>query len=112
VRRGDRKARRQIPLWLFGAIFALLLTGYGYQIHHAGKLEAEVLRLEDSLARAEARLESHRTHLLEIRGGVHDLSARLESLRALIDRDPTATPAAPADGSAAPSPASPEPATP
>jgi len=112
VRRGDRKSRRQVPLWLFGAMLALLLIGYGFQIRHTGKLEAEVVRLEDSLARAEARLESHRTHLLEIRGGVHDLSARLENLRALIDRDPTAAPAAPGTEAPVPSDAPPEPATP
>lgn len=96
VRRGDRKQGRQVPLWLFGALLVLFLIGFGYQTHHASQLESEVTRLEASLAKAEDRLESHRTHLLEIRGGVHDLSARLESLRALIDRDPTAEPAAPA----------------
>lgn len=88
--RGEGKAGRQLPLWMFGVLFVLFLLGYGYQTHHASQLEAEVLRLQESLAKAESRLESHRTHLLEIRTGVHDLSARLESLRVLIDRDPTA----------------------
>ncbi len=88
--RGDRKQGRQVPLWLFAGMLVVFLIGYGYQTHHASQLEADVARLEASLTRAEDRLESHRTHLLEIRGGVHDLSSRLESLRALIDRDPTA----------------------
>jgi hypothetical protein len=92
VRRGDRKQGRRLPLWAFGVLVALFVIGYGYQTHHASRLEAEVARLEASLVKAEARLESHRTHLLEIRTGVHDLSARLESLRVLIDRDPTAEP--------------------
>lgn len=90
VRRGGRKQGRQLPLWLFAVLLVLFLFGYGYQAHQASQFEAEVAHLEASLARAESRLESHRTHLLEIRGGVHDLSSRLESLRVLIDRDPTA----------------------
>ncbi|MBY0399807.1 hypothetical protein K2X89_05895 [Myxococcota bacterium] len=93
--RGDLKTTRQLPLWMFGVLFVLFLLGYGYQTHHASQLETEVLRLQESLAKAESRLESHRTHLLEIRTGVHDLSARLESLRVLIDRDPTSEPARP-----------------
>ncbi|MFO0690759.1 MAG: hypothetical protein U0900_18815 [Myxococcota bacterium] len=93
--RGEGRSGRQLPLWMFGVLFVLFLLGYGYQTHHASQLEAEVLRLQDSLAKAESRLESHRTHLLEIRTGVHDLSARLESLRVLIDRDPTAEVAPP-----------------
>jgi uncharacterized protein HemX len=96
VRRGARKQGRQLPLWLFMALLVLFLVGYGYQTHQASQFEAEVSRLEASLARAESRLESHRTHLLEIRGGVHDLSSRLESLRVLIDRDPTAPVESPA----------------
>ncbi len=97
---------RQVPLWLFAALLVVFLIGYGYQTHHASQLEFEVARLEESLTRAEARLESHRTHLLEIRGGVHDLSARFESLRALIDQDPTAAAAKP------PAAGSPKPAAP
>ncbi len=86
---GGRKAGRRLPLWLFVLLFIAFLIAFGYQTHHAGRLESEVARLEASLAQAESRLESHRTHLLEIRGGVHDLTTRLESLRTLIDRDPT-----------------------
>lgn len=89
--RGDAGNQgRTLPLWLFVALFVLFLIGYGYQTHQAARLEDEVARLEGSLAKAEGRLESHRTHLLEIRGGVYDLSARLEELRLLVDRDPTA----------------------
>lgn len=91
VRRGDRKGR-QLPLWMFGVLVALFVIGYGYQTHHASRLQDEVARLESALTKAEARLESHRTHLLEIRTGVQDLSTRLESLRVLVDRDPTAEP--------------------
>lgn len=86
---GGQKAGRRLPLWLFVVLFVAFLIAFGYQTRHAGRLESEVARLEASLAQAESRLESHRTHLLEIRGGVHDLTTRLESLRTLIDRDPT-----------------------
>ncbi len=101
VRRGVRKQGRQLPLWLFGALLVLFLVAYGYQTYQASQFEAEVARLETSLAKAESRLESHRTHLLEIRGGVHDLSSRLESLRVLIDRDPTSPGESPVESSAA-----------
>ncbi len=87
---GGRTTGRRLPLWLFVVLFVAFLIAFGYQTRHAGRLESEVARLEASLAQAETRLESHRTHLLEIRGGVHDLTTRLESLRTLIDRDPTA----------------------
>lgn len=104
--RGDRKQGRHVPLWLFAGMLVVFLIGYGYQTQHASQLEADVARLEASLSKAEDRLESHRTHLLEIRGGVHDLSSRLASLRALIDRDPTAeTPKQPTAKS--PTPAAP-----
>lgn len=89
---GARTAGRRLPLWLFIALLVAFVIAFGYQTHHAGRLETEVARLEASLAQAESRLESHRTHLLEIRGGVHDLTTRLESLRTLIDRDPTVEP--------------------
>jgi hypothetical protein len=105
--RGEGKPGRSLPLWMFGVLFVLFLLGYGFQTHHASQLEAEVLRLQESLAKAESRLESHRTHLLEIRTGVHDLSARLESQRVLIDRDPTAEIAQP-PAAASESPATPE----
>jgi hypothetical protein len=81
-------------------LFVAFVIAFGYQTRHAGRLESEVARLEASLAQAEYRLESHRTHLLEIRGGVHDLTTRLESLRALIDRDPTAETSAGLDAEA------------
>lgn len=90
-RKGSQTPGRQLPLWLFATLFVLFLIGYGYQTHHASRLEAEVQRLGQSLSQAEARLESHRTHLLEIRSGAADLAGRLETLRALIDRDPTAS---------------------
>lgn len=99
---GGPKAGRRLPLWLFVVLFVAFLIAFGYQTRHAGRLESEVARLEASLAQAESRLESHRTHLLEIRGGVHDLTTRLESLRTLIDRDPTVE-ASPAPGAEAPS---------
>lgn len=86
---GGRTAGRRLPLWLFIVLLVAFLIAFGYQTRNAGRLESEVARLEESLAQAESRLESHRTHLLEIRGGVHDLTTRLESLRTLIDRDPT-----------------------
>lgn len=88
--RRARGSGRRLPAWSFVVLVVLFLTALGYQSYHASQLGDQVARLEASLADAERRLESHRTHLLEIRGGVHDLSGRLEALRALVDRDPTA----------------------
>jgi len=102
ARRPVRRERRQVPLWLFAGLLVLFLAAYALQIQRAGRLEAEVLRLEGSLAGAEARLESHRTHLLEIRTGAHDLAARLEALQLLIDRDPAAASAATTDAEPVP----------
>ena len=105
ARRAARGEGRKLPLWMFVVLAILFLVGYGYQTHQATQLGEEVVRLEQSLAKAEARLESHRTHLLEIRGGVHDLSTRLESLRDLIDRDPNDEAPLAAPGLGAPEPA-------
>jgi hypothetical protein len=103
----DRKQGRRVPLWLVAALLVLFLMGYGYQTHQAGKLQGEVLRLQEALTSAESRLESHRTHLLEIRSGVQDLSTRMEALRALIDQDPTAPPASAPASEPASEPAAP-----
>ncbi|MEZ4333891.1 MAG: hypothetical protein R3F35_19230 [Myxococcota bacterium] len=92
-----RGSGRRLPLWVFALLILLFLFVYGYQSYHASELAEQVARLEASLADAEGRLESHRTHLLEIRSGIHDLSGRLEALQVLIDRDPAVAPAQPSE---------------
>ncbi|MBC8188699.1 MAG: hypothetical protein H8E78_10945, partial [Proteobacteria bacterium] len=54
----------------------------------AGELEAEIVGLEARLDRAQSLVEAHRSHLGEIRGGVDDLSGRIDGLRALIESGP------------------------
>jgi hypothetical protein len=77
-----------LPLWLFVAavvVFGLIVV---WQARLAGELEAQVMGLENELAATTTRLEAHRAHLSEIRGGVRDLSASLEGLRVLVDAEP------------------------
>jgi uncharacterized coiled-coil protein SlyX len=61
----------------------------GWQAQLASELESQVAGLEVQLERTNVLLDSHRTHLSDVRGGVRELSERLQSLRALVDRDPT-----------------------
>ncbi len=84
----DEPTPRSLPIWLFvvGLILAVIVIGWQAQL--AGELEAEVAGLEMKLERTNALLEAHRSHLGEIRGGVYDLSERLDSLRALVDERP------------------------
>ncbi len=81
-------AGASVPRWLF--VLTLLLSAgiVFWQVRHAGELEARMVGLEEELARANALVEAHRTHLGEIRGGMHALSARVQALRDLVDRDP------------------------
>ena len=84
-----RSERRSLPVWLFVLVliaFALLI---GWQAQLASELESQVAGLEVQLERTNVLLDSHRAHLSEVRGAVHELSERLQSLRALVDRDPT-----------------------
>jgi hypothetical protein len=97
-----RSERRSLPVWLFVVVliaFALLI---GWQAQLASELEAEVAGLEQELVRSRALLDAHRTHLGEIRGGVHELSASLEGLRTLVDRDPVESAAAVAEATEPP----------
>jgi hypothetical protein len=86
--RSDASNRRMLPLWLFVAavvVFGLIVV---WQARMAGELEAQVMGLENELEATTTRLEAHRAHLSEIRGGVRDLSASLEGLRVLVDAEP------------------------
>jgi len=94
----DRQTdRRGLPIWLFVAALILFSLAIGWQAQVASELEAEVAGLEAQLERTNALLDAHRTHLSEIRGGVHELSDRLQGLRELVDRHPT-DPTEPAQG--------------
>lgn len=84
-----RRERRSLPVWLFVVALILFALVIGRQAQVAGELEAEVAGLEERLERTHALLDAHRSHLSEIRGGVQELSERLEGLRSLVDRDPT-----------------------
>jgi hypothetical protein len=86
----DESSSRGLPVWMFvvGLIVAVVVIGWQAQL--ASELEAEVTGLEARLERSNALLEAHRNHLGEIRGGVYDLSERLDGLRALVDGGPMA----------------------
>ena len=84
-----RSGRRRLPVWLFVLALILFSLVLSWQAQLASELESQVAGLEVQLERTNALLDSHRTHLSEVRGGVHELSERLQSLRALVDRDPT-----------------------
>jgi hypothetical protein len=86
----DESSPRSLPVWMFvvGLIVAVVVIGWQAQL--ASELEAEVAGLEGRLERSNALLEAHRSHLGKIRGGVYDLSERLDGLRALVDGGPAA----------------------
>lgn len=92
----DDSPQRSLPIWMFvvGLIVAVVVIGWQAQL--AGELEAEVAGLERKLERSSALLEAHRSHLGEVRGGVYDLSERLDGLRALVDSGPSIGPTEPA----------------
>jgi len=85
----DSKGRRGLPIWLFVLVLLAFVSVAGWQVQVTGELEAEVAGLEAELSRSNALLDAHRLHLSEVRVGVHEVSAQLEGLRALVDRDPT-----------------------
>ena len=80
--------RSGLPFWLFVLALVIFSGVVFWQIRRAGELEAQVVQLEEQLAETEALLEAHRSHLVEIRGGVHALSDRLGALQELVDREP------------------------
>ena len=81
-----RRDRRRLPVWLFVLALILFSLVIGWQAQLASELESQVAGLEVQLERTNVLLDSHRAHLSEVRGGVHELSERLQSLRALVDR--------------------------
>ena len=82
--------RRRLPVWLFVAVLIIFSVAIGWQAQVASELEAEVAGLEAQIERTNALLDAHRSHLSEVRGGVHELSQSLLGLRALVDSDPEA----------------------
>jgi hypothetical protein len=84
-----RSDRRKLPVWLFVVALILFSLVIGWQAQLASELESQVAGLEVQLERTNTLLDAHRAHLTDIRGGVHELSERLQGLRALVDRDPT-----------------------
>ncbi len=84
----EASERRGVPIWLalVGLVIAALIVGYQMRLN--GQLEAEVIGLEAALGRTEAVLDAHMTHLGAIRGGVQDISARLQSLQSLVETEP------------------------
>ena len=81
-RQGDR---RSLPGWLWVVALILSFLLIAWQARVASELEAEVAGLEAQLELTRALLDAHRTRLSEIRGGVYELSERLQDLRALVD---------------------------
>ena len=81
---------RSLPVWLFAVALIVFSLVIGRQAQLASELETEVAGLEAQLEHTSALLDAHRTHLSEVRGGVHELSERLQGLRSLVDRDPMA----------------------
>jgi len=87
----DRRSnRRSLPVWLFVVALLVFSLFTGWQAQLASELKAEVAGLEAQLEHTNALIDAHRTHLSEVRGGVHELSERLQGLRRLVDQDPTA----------------------
>jgi hypothetical protein len=85
-----RSKRRSLPVWLFVVALIVFALVIGRQAQLASELEGEVAGLEVQLEHTNALLDARRTHLSEVREGVHELSERLQGLRGLVDRDPTA----------------------
>jgi hypothetical protein len=79
---------RSVPVWMLIGALILAVIVIGWQAQLAGELEAEIVGLEGRLDRAQSLVEAHRSHLGEIRGGVYDLSDRIDGLRALIESGP------------------------
>ena len=83
--------RRGLPIWLFLLVLVLFSVALFWQVRVARDLAAEVAGLEQELLATQARLGAHRSHLGEIRSGVHDLADRLAGLQALVDAEPGET---------------------
>ena len=88
----DPTDRWSLPVWQFVVALVLFALVIGWQAQVASELEAELVGLEEQLERTNILLDAHRMRFSEIRGGVHELSERLEGLRALVDSDPTGVP--------------------
>jgi len=78
----------RVPLWAL--LLALLLGGAValQQYWRADALETQVGSLENELARLGDELLAYQTHLDGVRSVVGDISERMGSLNALVNRDP------------------------
>ncbi|MCS5636629.1 MAG: DUF4407 domain-containing protein [Myxococcota bacterium] len=85
--RGERRRLLVLVLALVVLLVGLLAA---QQYRRAESLAARVESLD-------AQLAGYQSHLREVRGGVADVGARMEALRALVERDPTAPAATFAD---------------
>ncbi|MFK7895065.1 MAG: hypothetical protein AB8G23_04470 [Myxococcota bacterium] len=85
---GEDAPGRGIPIWLglLGLVIAALIVGYQMRLN--GQLQAVVTGLEAELGRTQAVLTAHQSHLGNIRGGVRELSAQLQSLQDLVETEP------------------------
>jgi len=83
-----RPVRRVLPIWLFTVVVVILCLALVWQVRIAGRLESQVVSLENELTEVSVQLDAHRNRLMEIRDGVQDVSARLEGLRTLVESDP------------------------
>jgi hypothetical protein len=84
---GERGGRLVAVLSLVILLVGLLAV---QQYRQVVSLQARVESLNGQLATAQAQLADYQSHLREIRGGVADVGARMEALRALVEQDPTA----------------------
>lgn len=78
-----------MPIWVFLLLIVAFVVVLGWQLRVADGLEEEIAGLEQDLRETRTLLGAHESRLLEVRSGVHDLSARLEGLKALVDLDPS-----------------------
>jgi hypothetical protein len=93
---------------LFAVVLALVVLLVGLlaaqQYRRAESLAARVESLGSELASARSQLAGYQSHLQEVRGGVADVGARMDALRALVERDPMPPAAPPRRGEEPPAP--------
>ena len=89
---------RRVPIWVVLAVAAAGAILFATQYQRAEKLSARVVSLAAELEESTRQITAYESHLVAIRGGVGDLSARMAGLQALVNRNPLAEPEGPASG--------------